>query len=172
MLIKRGGEFSLKKLILFEGFEKCAQFLKKGRKTTCKAQAAREIKVMKKTGYVRKQQQLHGSSTYHSMCQALAGHITYMVWPHPFNTSMRWLLFCILPLKSWSSLFKPEGYLLLHHQIFPSRGGWRATGELRKDARWRQARKSRLQLDKTIWSYEPEWKKTLVKHEKYSVQNK
>lgn len=29
MLIKRGGEFSLKKLILFEGFEKCAQFLKK-----------------------------------------------------------------------------------------------------------------------------------------------
>ena len=112
------------------------------------------------------------SSTYHSMCQALAGHITYMVWPHPFNTSMRWLLFSILPLKFWSSLFKPEGSLLLHHQIFPSRGGWRATGEQRKDARWRQVRKSRLQLDKTIWSYEPEWKKTLVKHEKSSVQNK
>ena len=54
MLIKRGGEFSFKKLILFEGFEKCAQFKKKkkkkkGRKTTCKAQAAREIKVMKTT---------------------------------------------------------------------------------------------------------------------------
>ena len=32
MLIKRGGEFSFKKLILFEGFEKCAQFKKKKKK--------------------------------------------------------------------------------------------------------------------------------------------
>lgn len=29
MLIEGRGEFSLKKLILFEGFEKCAQFKKK-----------------------------------------------------------------------------------------------------------------------------------------------
>lgn len=90
-------------------------------------------------------------SAYHSTCQALAKHITYMVSSHTFNTSTRKVLLFLF--YRWENLNLTQAWGLFATALpcIPSRGQWRSHKET-KSRKW-TAGKARLQLDKAIYLF-------------------
>ena len=127
-------KFSLKKLILFEGFEKNVLGLSKKKK---KRQSAKPTNQGKEGSWRRLW--IYKKITAVSWIQCLPWHVPSTCWAHYVHglaSSFQCIyemciVIAVLQMKTSSSPWC-EGSLLLHHPVFPSRGGWRAIRKGRK----------------------------------------